>query len=529
MATSNLPTEKVDAIVVGAGAAGTAIAAKLAQGGKRVVILEAGPARDNSRLVSSALWARRLKWSGDPVIEEGKNPIGHAFNASNGVGGAALHHYGVWPRLHEEDFEMRSRYDRGLDWPIRYADLAPYYDEVQTEAGISGDAEQEHWRPPGAPYPLPPVPLFEQGAAIARGFEALDMGVAPLPLAVTSEAYRGRPPCLWDGWCDSGCPIGALANPLTIHLPVALAHDAELFADTAVTKVLTDESGEFATGVEVRASDGETRSLMADVVVLTAFAVQNPRLMLASANARHPNGLGNAHDMLGRYITTHAAGLVYGLFDEQTYPHKGAFGGQLVNQDSYPKLTHEESDAFGSYQWMIAQAVKPNDLLGIATTRPDLFGNPLDEFMRRAAQSFASMTAVVEDIPVADNRITLSSETDAHGTPLAIATHTIHEDSNALWRACLEEGKRVFEAAGATEVWTGPQASMHIMGGTIMGDDPQASVTNSYGQVHTIPNLVVGGPGLFPTSAGVNPTYTVHALAARTAEHMLEHWGAMTA
>ena len=529
MAANELPTEKIDAVIVGAGASGIAIAAKLAKAGKQVAILEAGPARDSSRLVSSTLFARRLKWSGDPVIEEGQNPIGHAFNASNGVGGAALHHYGVWPRFHEEDFDMRSRYDRGLDWPISYDDLAPYYDDVQAEAGIAGDAEQEHWRPAGAPYPLPPVPLYEQGAAIARGFAALDMDVAPLPLAVTTETYRGRPPCLYDGWCDAGCPIGALANPLTIHLPVALTNGAQLVTDTAVTKVLTDDSGETAVGVEVRTADGEVRSVMADIVVLAAFAVQNPRLMLASANEKHPNGLGNTHDLVGRYITTHAAGLIYGLFEEQTQPYKGAFGGQLVNQDSYPKLTHADSGAFGSYQWMIAQAVKPNDLLGIATTRPDLFGSALHDFMTRATQHFAGMTAVVEDIPVAENRITLSSETDAHGVPLALATHSTHEDSNALWRACLEEGKRVFNAAGATDVWTGPQGTMHIMGGTIMGTDPANSVTNSYGQVHSIPNLIIGGPGLFPTSAGVNPTYTMHALAARTAEHVLEHWGSITA
>ncbi len=167
----SLPAEKVDAVVVGSGAAGSAIAAKLAVGGKKVVILEAGPDRDNQSLISSAIWARRLKWSGAPVIEEGENPIGHAFNAGYGVGGSAMHHYAVWPRLHGEDFKVRSLYDRARDWPISYDDLRPYYDQVQHESGIAGDAEQEIWRPPGEPYPMPPVPLFAQGQIIARGFE----------------------------------------------------------------------------------------------------------------------------------------------------------------------------------------------------------------------------------------------------------------------------------------------------------------------------------------------------------------------
>jgi choline dehydrogenase-like flavoprotein len=522
--TSELPTDAVDVIVVGSGAAGSIMAAKLAEGGKRVLILEAGPARDAGNLISSTLYARRLKWTGPPVIEGGKNPVGFVFNAGFGVGGAAMHHYAVWPRLHAEDFDMRTRHGKGLDWPIRYEDLAPYYDQVQEEAGISGDAQQEKWRPPGAPYPMPPVAVFAQGTVIARGFERLGKSVAPLPLAVTSTAYKGRAACIWDGWCDAGCPIGALANPLTVYLPRAIAAGADLIADTPVTKVLTSEDGSKAIGVEVIAQDGSRRTVRAGLVVLATFAIENPRLLLASATEKHPQGLGNSGGMVGRYVMTHAAGLVFGLFDEDTRPYMGAFGGQLVNQDSYPKTTHAKSGAFGSYQWMIAQAVKPNDLLGISTTRPDLYGAKLHDFMQRAARGFAGMTAVCEDLPLAENRVTLADEKDARGAPLAKVVHDTHPESIALWQASLSEGKKVFEAAGAKEVWSGGAGTMHIMGGTVMGKSAKDSVTNSYGQLHDIPNLVLAGPGLFPTSGGVNPTYTVHALAARSAEFLLKNW-----
>ena len=134
------------------------------------------------------------------------------------------------------------------------------------------------------------------------------------------------------------------------------------------------------------------------------------------------------------------------------------------------------------------------------------------------------MTAVVEDLPVADNRVTLSTQTDAHGVPIARVTHDTHSESVSLWKASLAEGKEIMAAAGAREVWTGPPGSMHIMGGTVMGTSAASSVTNSYGQLHDIPNLVVAGPGLFPTSGGVNPTFTVHALAARSAERLLASW-----
>lgn len=520
----SLTEKRFDAIVVGSGAAGSAIAAKLAQGGKKVLIVEGGPDRRNDQLVSSQLWARRLKWNGAPVIEDGANPVGHAFNASYGVGGAAMHHYAVWPRLHEEDFEMASRYEVGLDWPIGYDDLRSYYDIAQREAGISGDADAEIWRPKGAPYPMGPVPLLEQGRIIARGFERTGRNVAPLPLAVTSAIYNGRPVCLWDGWCDAGCPIGALANPLTLYLPEAMSHDAVMISDTPVTRILISDNGERATGVAVRPGGGAEQVLTADVVVLAAFAIQNPRLLLASATESHPQGIGNRSGLLGKYIMTHSAALIYGLFEEKTHQYKGATGGQLVSQDSYPKRTHEHDGAFGSYQWMIAQAVKPNDLLGIATTRADLFGEELHEFMVRAAHGFGSMTGCIEDLPVATNSVTLSDQKDDLGVPLARVFHTHNEQSSALWKSALAEGKKIFEAAGAREVWTGPQGAMHIMGGTIMGSDSKNSVTNSYGQIHDVPNLVVVGPGLFPTSGGVNPTFTINALALRSADHLLKHW-----
>lgn len=521
-------TRETAVVIVGAGSVGCALAARLAEAGHEVLLLEAGPARGNPDLVSSALWGRRLKWGGSPVIEQGDKPVGHAFNAGYGTGGSGLHHYAVWPRLHPEDFRMHGEFGRGLDWPISYDDLRPHYDAVQEEMGIAGDATQERWRPAGAPYPLPPSPVFAQGAVIARGFDKLGLHTAPLPLAITTTPYKGRPACLWDGWCDAGCPIGALANPLAVHLPRALARGATLVNDATVLRVITSADGTRATGVEYADATGERTTVQAKLVILAAFAIENPRLLLASRTDRHPNGLGNAGDALGRYITSHTAGLIYGRFDEPTEPHLGAFGGQLVNQDNYGKRSHAEAEAFGSYQWMIAQAVKPVDLLGISTTRPDLTGAPLHAFMKRAAHHFATMTAVLEDLPLAQNRVTLSERSDAFGVPLATVKHDMDPASRALWQSSLTLGKKVFEAAGAKEVWTGPGGSMHIMGGTIMGKDAGTSVTDGYGRVHGLTNLFVAGPGLFPTSGGVNPTFTAQALAHRSGAYLVEHYSDIT-
>lgn len=512
--------DSYDVIVVGAGAAGSVIAATASEAGKRVLVLEAGPARGLKDLVSSQIHARRLKWSGSPVVEEGTLPVGHGFNAGWGTGGGAAHHYAVWPRLHENDFTVRTDHELGLDWPIDYDDLRPYYDRVQATVGISGDAAQEHWRPPGDPYPLDPLPVFAQGATIRRGFDAMNMHVAPIPVAINSRRVGSRAACLYDGWCDAGCPIGALANPLVTYLPRAVAAGTAIRHNAEVEQVLHNDRGDRATGVVYRDGAGHRHRVTARQVVLAAFTVQNARLLLNSHSARHPQGLGNNRDQVGRYVMTHPSTCTYGLFPDDTQPTLGVTGGQLICHDRYADK-RPSADRYGSYQWLIANAVKPSDLLGIANSRPDIYGRALEPFMQKAARHFGTMVAVVEDIAQPDNRITLSERTDASGLPLAHCRHDIHPLTLKTSEAAEAEGLAIFRAAGAAEVWAGPRAGMHIMGGTVMGRDRDHSVTDSFGRCHDVDNLFIAGPGVFPSSGAVNPTYTLHALALRTADHML--------
>lgn len=515
--------DKVDLLVVGSGAAGSVFAAEASAAGKQVVLLEAGPARTPDDLVSSQLWARRQKWGGAHVEEDGNHRVGHNFNAGWGTGGSTMHHYGVWPRLHENDFRTFTEYGRGLDWPFQYAELRPYYDRIQAAIGLSGDATRERWRPPGAAYPMPPVPVFGQGRLIAEGFSRLGLHTAPLPLAINTIPYRGRPACLYDGWCDAGCPIGALGNAQTVFLAGALRSGAELRNGATVTRLLTSTDGRRVEGVEYRSEDGVLQRQYADVVVLAAFTVQNARLLLASANNRHPQGLANHSGLVGRYLMTHPAVSLYGMFDAETQPGLGPTGGQLLNQDGYVNK-RAVKDAYGSFQWIIANAVKPNGLLGIANNRADIYGAQLKPFLQRAVNHLGVMTLVAEDIALPENRVELSSKRDALGVPLARAVHNQSKPNAALVAHAVRQGEAVLDAAGAREQWRGPQAGMHIMGGTVMGVDPAKSVTNGYGQSHDIENLYIAGPGLFPGSGAVNPTFTIHALALRAAEHLLRNW-----
>jgi choline dehydrogenase-like flavoprotein len=339
-------------------------------------------------------------------------------------------------------------------------------------------------------------------------------------MAILSRPLPGRSACLYDGWCDAGCPIGALANPLVTYLRWAVDAGAELRHRAMVTRIIHDASGRRVSAVQYHDTRGTAHRVRARSVVLAAFAVQNARLLLASASDRHPAGLGNARDQVGRYLMTHPATSVYGLFPSDTRPHQGPTGGQLICHDRYAERRRPDG-GFGAYQWLIANAMKPNDLLGIANTRPDIYGPALEPFLRRAAMHFGTMVMVGEDLPLPDNRVLLQSARDRFGMPLARAIHSITPATDRMVGAAVQEGLEIFDAAGATERWHGPRFGMHILGGTVMGDDPGDSVADGWGRCHDLDNLYLAGTGLFPTSGAVNPTFTLHALALRTTEHLL--------
>lgn len=513
-----LAPEAADAVIVGAGAAGSVLASRLARGGMRVVVLERGPDREPAELVSSQVWARRMR--GSDGAESSRQAYLH-LNASTGVGsgGAALQHHGVWERLHSEDFRTHAVYGRGLDWPLAYEELRPFYDEVQQEVGLSGDARKEIWRPAGAPYPMPPLASFRQAERLRRGFHALGMRTAPLPSAINSRPFRDRPACMYDGWCDAGCPTGALANPHVVYLPAARRAGAELRTHARVTRVLVDLLSERAIGVEYYDARGVQRVQRARWIVLASNAVEVPRILLNSSTPAQPAGLANSSGLVGRYLAAPLRTDVFGLFDEETECHRGTSGGQLLCQDGYAKRTHP--GAFGSAQWQIAPALKPNGLLGIARSRPELYGDPLHAFVERAAKHLGVLRALSEDQASPLNRVELADERDELGFPRARVDHTHGPDALALVRRMQEEGARILKAAGATEVWSGAPAASHLTGGVVMGTDPAESVTNTYGQTHDLPNLVVAGASLFPTSGAVPPTFTIHALAVRAAERLL--------
>jgi choline dehydrogenase-like flavoprotein len=184
--------EKVDVVIVGAGASGSVFASVLAKAGKKVVLLDSGPDWKLSDLISSEIWGRRVKPAGAPILLEGKNPMGYAAQGGWGVGGAALHYFANFPRLLPTDFRMKSEHGRGHDWPIAYEDVAPFYDKVAREIGVSGDAKaEERWRPAGEPYPMPPMKTFRNGNIWMKGFEAAGIPMVAAPVGMNSVEFNG--------------------------------------------------------------------------------------------------------------------------------------------------------------------------------------------------------------------------------------------------------------------------------------------------------------------------------------------------
>src|ERR1700751_5447481 len=412
----DMANEKVDAVIVGAGASGSVFAAVLAKAGKKVVILEQGPDWQLTDLISSDFWGRRIKPASGPFLLEGKNPFGYVYQAGWGVGGAALHYFANFPRLLPNDFKIKSEHGRALDWPISYQDVAPYYDKVAQDVGVSGDAKAEEvWRPAGAPYPMPPMKTFRHGEIWLKGFEAVGIRMVPAPGGMNSIDYKGRPACIYDGWCHVGCPIGALSNPLVTYLAEARQAGAEVRPYATATRVLTSADGAKATAVEYYDANKQKQVQEESVVVLAAWSAQNPRLMLGSATDKHPNGLANSSGLVGKYLTAHFASGPSALFDEDLQPYMGTIAAQYFSYDLYDKNAHKDKGAFGSTFMVAGAAARSSALGGVANSRLDLFGAELAAFMKRAARGYTRLSAFAEEMPAIDNRIELANDKDEFG------------------------------------------------------------------------------------------------------------------
>ncbi len=511
--------DTVDVVIVGAGAAGGVLAKELAEAGMSVVALEAGPMYDPQKdFASDELSMQRLGWQETRVVD-GDDPLtlGHN-NSGRGVGGGTVHWTGVFLRFHASDFRTYSEDGVGTDWPIGYEDIAPYYDRIEKEIAVSGP-KRFPWGEFRGPYPYPErEPLSPNAYLFRKGCEKIGIESVVSPLAILSAPFEGRPPCINRGFCNQGCMPNAKFSTLIVHIPKAIAAGAEVLPDCTVTRIVAGADG-LAKGVEF-VHDGETYEQRGRMVILSAYVVENPRLLLNSANARFPDGLANSSGWVGRGIMVHSSADVYGKFKEEVRLYKGT----PVLASTQALYKSDPKRGFARGYTLHAHGARPLSFIK-AISNSDNRGLLWGEELRRTAldyNHYNRITMVGEVLPNENNRVTLlQDEKDEYGVPRARVTFGYGANDRSMIDHAVGTMQRIIEAAGGTPEFVHSDTA-HMMGGCRMGNDPSSSVVDAYGQSHDIPNLWICDASTFVTSSGSNPTETVLALALRTADRIKE-------
>ena len=500
--------EPVDFAIVGAGAGGATLAAKLAEAGFSVVVFDAGPFwRPLEEFASDELAQQKLYWR-DPRITGGDDPIELAGNNSGrGVGGSTVHFAMISLRFRPERMKTASTLGYGVDWPIAYDELAPYYREAERALRVSGPVRYP-WGPPRGAYPYRPHEINASGLVLGRAAEKLGVKWCATPLATVS-APRGRsPPCVYRGFCVVGCATNAKQSALVVWIPRALAAGAEVRDLAMVTRVEVGRDG-LAAGVHYL-REGAARFQKARNVVVAGYAIETPRLLLNSACPQFPDGLANSSGLVGAYLMTHASPGVWATFEEEVRWYKGPPNMAVCEHWNY---ADKGKPTPGGYSFMSQGPLPVTWAQTVASTK-GLWGPALREEMAKY-NHMAGLGPVMETEPQARNRVELADETDAYGLKIPQVLFSYSDNDKALRAHALDYLAQMLEAAGGRDVWTSKDTS-HLLGTCRMGDDPATSVCDADGRTWDVANLWICDGSLFPTSGGVNPSLTIQALACRT-------------
>jgi choline dehydrogenase-like flavoprotein len=374
---------------------------------------------------------------------------------------------------------------------------------------------------------MPPVPLNRQGALLRRGAAALGWPTLAVPLLINSVPYGGRPACVNCQHCVGfACPVDAKNGSQNTMLPRARATGrCDLVTEAIVERIDTDAGGRVA-GVTYFDRDDRRQSARAEVVVLAAGAIESARLLLNSASPQHPQGLGNAHDQVGRHLQGHYYPSAVGLMPEPI--HDGVGPGVTT---AITRFNHGNADVIGG--GMIADEFVVLPIIFWARNLPpDLprWGAEAKRFMRENYTRVARVMGPVQEIPSPDARVTLDPQVrDRWGIPVARLSGTTHPETVRTAEFMYARLQEWLQAAGALRIWGQPPrlqltGGQHQAGTCRMGDDPATSVADRWGRVHGHDNLYLADGSVHVTNGGFNPVLTIMALAFRTAEHIANSW-----
>ena len=506
-------------VIVGTGAGGGVLANELAQKGVKVVALEAGGRYMPEDYVNDE-WESfgQLAWT-DPRTTSGDWRVAKDFSGLpawivKAVGGTSVHWAGASLRFQDHEWKALTNYGAVegaslLDWPIDGAEMAPWYDKAEAKLGVTGVGGRA--RLPGNNN----YKVFEKGA-LAVGYKEVHTG----NMAINSADYDDRMACQQTGFCFQGCKWGAKWSSAYTDIPRGEATGNLEVRDRAhVARILHDDSGK-VTGVEYFDADGNLHMQKARLVAVAGNSFESPRLLLNSHSAMFPDGLANRSGQVGRNYMRHTTGSVYATFEHPVRMWRGTTMAGIIRDEA----RHDPSRGFvGGYELETLSLGLP---FMAAFLDPGAWGREFTTALD-SYENMAGMWIVGEDMPQAENRVTLSDTADKFGLKVANVNFSDHPNDIAMRDHAYARGQAIYKALGATRTMpTPPYPSTHNLGTNRMSERPEDGVVNKHGQSHDIPNLFVSDGSQFTTGAAENPTLTIVALAIRQADHIAKEMAA---
>ncbi len=499
----------VDAVVVGTGAGGAPLLARLAAAGLSVVALEAGRNFTPADFPADEASAAPIYWLRER-LSDGETPEAFgANNAGTGVGGSTLHWGAFCPRPDPRDLLLHTETGTARDWPIPHGELVRYLAEVEGFIGVSG--------PDPYPWDLQrryghaPVALNGPARALQAGCAALGVRTAAAPAAVLTHdvAQPGgviRHACINCGHCHQGCRVGAKTSMDVTYLPYAVVNGAEIRPQCFVHGIERDSAGRVR-AVIYRDRDGADQRQRCDALFLCAGAVETPRLLLHT-------GLGNGSGQVGRNYMAHVATQVWGTFAQEMRCNEG-YPSSLITEDM---VRPAGADFAGGYLVQSLGVLPITWASQVSRGRP-LWGQTLVDYIGRY-NHVAGVGINGDCLPAPGNYLELSDEVDDIGMRKALVHFSYGPNERAMSRHAERFMTAAWEAAGATDIWACPR-SAHTIGTCRMGADLADAVVDPSGRSYDVPNLFICDNSVFPSALPANPALTIMALGLRTADLFL--------
>lgn len=506
-------TQIVDAVVIGTGAGGAPIIARLAKAGLSVVALEAGKFWDHKKdFATDEREQRKIYWNyerlsaGEDALAFGRN------NSGIGVGGSTLAYTAYTPRPHPDDFTLYSDFGVGKDWPIGYKDLEAYYDELEEFLGVSGPTPYP-WGPErNSGYPLPPNKINGAAQLMERGCEKLGIKTSPAATAILSapdhkNAIGERQACINRGFCEAGCSTGAKASTDVTFIPLAIKHGAEIRTECFVSRLVVEDDTITTVNYLV---DGQEKSQACRNVFLCGGSVETPRLLLM-------NDLANSSGQVGKNFMANVGLQLWGEFEALVHPYKGV-PASLISEE----LRRPKDVDFASGYLLQSIGIMPLTYASQLTRATGIWGAELREKIARY-NYVAGINIHGECLPSEHNYLELSSEKDELNLPKPRIFFSNGENEKKIAAHAEHYMQKIWKEAGAKNIFKVSRNS-HLIGTCRMGNEAAEAVVDAQCKSFDIENLYISDNSVFPSSLIANPSLTIMANALRVADLFLKEY-----